>query len=229
MKNNFIKDYKIITGKSILSPFVIGSLWLLALLIVFRVSVAGINSSVDAISLEQSFWTTKSSLFASGIGVGFLFIPITFGSKLLNIRKMDCYLLTVKDRFKAYKSFYLFSYFMECFFAVLFVALVYLFYLLMGGQPSTRTLLLFIADEENILFAFALLPYVIPAKKISGMFFKGVILMIIYNAWNIIIMRENSLYLVIGLGVGIPGLMFLSNFRWLNIMKAAFDSEESRK
>ena len=229
MKNNFIKDYKIITGKSILSPFVIGSLWLLALLIVFRVSVAGINSSVDAISLEQSFWTTKSSLFASGIGVGFLFIPITFGSKLLNIRKMDCYLLTVKDRFKAYKSFYLFSYFMECFFAVLFVALVYLFYLLMGGQPSTRTLLLFIADEENILFAFALLPYVIPGKKISGMFFKGVILMIIYNAWNIIIMRENSLYLVIGLGVGIPGLMFLSNFRWLNIMKAAFDSEESRK
>lgn len=229
MKNNFIKDYKIITGKSILSPFVIGSLWLLALLIVFRVSVAGINSSVDELSFEQSFWTTKSSLFASGIGVGFLFIPITFGSKLLNIRKMDCYLLTVKDRFKAYKSFYLFSYFMECFFAVLFVALVYLFYLLMGGQPSTRTLLLFIADEENILFAFALLPYVIPGKKISGMFFKGVILMIIYNAWNIIIMRENSLYLVIGLGVGIPGLMFLSNFRWLNIIKAAFDSEESRK
>ena len=229
MKNNFIKDYKIITGKSILSPFVIGSLWLLALLIVFRVSVAGINSSVDELSFEQSFWTTKSSLFASGIGVGFLFIPITFGSKLLNIRKMDCYLLTVKDRFKVYKSFYLFSYFMECFFAVLFVALVYLFYLLMGGQPSTRTLLLFIADEENILFAFALLPYVIPGKKISGMFFKGVILMIIYNAWNIIIMRENSLYLVIGLGVGIPGLMFLSNFRWLNIIKAAFDSEESRK
>ena len=229
MKNNFIKDYKIITGKSILSPFVIGSLWLLALLIVFRVSVAGMNSSVDELSFEQSFWATKSSLFASGIGVGFLFIPITFGNQLLNFRKMDCYLLTVKDRFNAYKSFYLFSYFMECFFAVLFVALVYLFYLLMGGQPSTRTLLLFIADEENILFAFALLPYVIPGKKISGMFFKGVILMIIYNAWNIIIIRENSLYLVIGLGVGIPGLMFLSNFRWLNIMKAAFDSEESRK
>ena len=229
MKNNFIKDYKIITGKSILSLFAIGLIWLVALLIVFRVSIAGMNSSVDELSFEQSFWATKSSLFASGIGVGFLFIPITFGSKLLNIRKMDCYLLTVKDRFKAYKSFYLFSYFMECFFAILFVALVYLFYLLMGGQPSTRTLLLFIADVENILFAFALLPYVIPGKKISGLFFKGVILMIIYNAWNIIIMRENSLYLVIGLGVGIPGLMFLSNFRWLRIVKNAFDSEEGKK
>ena len=229
MKNNFIKDYKIITGKSILSLFAIGLIWLVALLIVFRVSIAGMNSSVDELSFEQSFWATKSSLFASGIGVGFLFIPITFGNQFLNFRKTDCYLLTVKDRFKAYKSFYLFSYFMECFFAVLFVALVYLMYLLMGGQPSTRTLLLFIADEENILFAFALLPYVIPGKKISGMFFKGVILMIIYNAWNIIIMRENSLYLVIGLGVGIPGLMFLSNLRWLNIMKAAYESEEGRK
>ena len=229
MKNDFIKNYKVITGKSILSLFVIGLIWLVALLIVFRVSVAGINSSVDAISFEQSFWTTKSSLFASGIGVGFLFIPITFGSRLLNIRKMDCYLLTVKDRFNAYKSFYLFSYFVECFFGILFIALVYLMYLLMGGQPSAQTLLLFIADEENILFAFALLPYVIPGKKISGLFFKGVILMIIYNAWNIIIMRENSLYLVIGLGVGIPGLMFLSNFRWLNIMKAAYESEEGRK
>ena len=111
----------------------------------------------------------------------------------------------------------------------LFIALVYLMYLLMGGQPSTQTLMLFIADEENILFAFALLPYVIPGKKISGLFFKGVILMIIYNVWNFIIMRENSLYLVIGLGVGIPGLMFLSNFRWLKIMKAAFDSEEGKK
>lgn len=229
MKNNFINNYKVITGKSILSPLAIGLIWLVALLIVFRVSVAGINSSVDAISFEQSFWTTKSSLFASGIGVGFLFIPITFGNQFLNFRKMDCYLLTVKDRFNAYKSFYLFSYFVYCFFAVLFVALVYLMYLLMDGQPSTQTLLLFIADEENILFAFALLPYVIPGKKISGLFFKGVILMIIYNAWNIIIMRENSLYLVIGLGVGIPGLMFLSNFRWLNIMKAAYESEEGRK
>ena len=229
MKNNFIKDYKLITGKSILSPFVIGLIWLVALLIVFRVSIAGMNSSVDELSFEQSFWATKSSLFASGIGVGFLFIPITFGNQFLNFRKMDCYLLTVKDRFKAYKSFYLFSYFMECFFAVLFVALVYLMYLLMGGQPSTRTLLHFIADEENVLFAFALLPYVIPGKKISGLFFKGVILMIIYNAWNIIIMRENSLYLVIGLGVGIPGLMFLSNHRWLKIVKAAFDSEEEQK
>ena len=229
MKNDFIKNYKVITGKSILSPFVIGLIWLVALLIVFRVSVAGINSSVDAISFEQSFWTTKSSLFASGIGVGFLFIPITFGNQLLNFRKMDCYLLTVKDRFNAYKSFYLFSYFVECFFPVLFVALVYLFYLLMGGQPSAQTLLLFIADEENILFAFALLPYAISGKKISGLFFKGVILMIIYNAWNIIIMRENSLYLVIGLGVGIPGLMFLSNLRWLKMVKAAFDSEEGKK
>ena len=229
MKNDFIKNYKVITGKSILSPFVIGLIWLVALLIVFRVSIAGMNSSVDELSFEQSFWATKSSLFASGIGVGFLFIPITFGNQFLNFRKMDCYLLTVKDRFKAYKSFYLFSYFMECFFAVLFVALVYLMYLLMGGQPSTRTLLHFIADEENVLFAFALLPYVIPGKKISGLFFKGVILMIIYNAWNIIIMRENSLYLVIGLGVGIPGLMFLSNHRWLKIVKDAFDSEEEQK
>lgn len=229
MKNNFIKDYKIITGKSILSLFAIGLIWLVALLIVFRVSIAGMNSSVDELSFEQSFWATKSSLFASGIGVGFLFIPITFGNQLLNFRKMDCYLLTVKDRFNVYKSFYLFSYFVECFFGVLFIALVYLMYLLMGGQPSTQTLMLFIADEENILFAFALLPYVIPGKKISGLFFKGVILMIIYNAWNIIIMRENSLYLVIGLGVGIPGLMFLSNHRWLKIMKAAFDSEEGRE
>ena len=113
MKNDFIKNYKVITGKSILSPFVIGLSWLVALLIVFRVSVAVINSSVDAISFEQSFWTTKSSLFASGIGVGFLFIPITFGNQLLNFRKMDCYLLTVKDRFNAYKSFYLFSYFVD--------------------------------------------------------------------------------------------------------------------
>ena len=229
MKNSFINNYKIITGKSILFPITIGLIWLIALLIVFRVSVAGINSSVDALSLERSFWTTKSSLFASGIGVGFLFIPITFGSKLLTLRKMDCYLLTVKERFNTYKSFYLFSYIVYCAFAVLFIALVYLMYLLMGGQPSAQTLMLFIADEENILFAFALLPYVIPGKKISGLFFKGVILMIIYNAWNIIIMRENSLYLVIGLGVGIPGLMFLSNHRWLKIMKAAFDSEEGKK
>ena len=229
MKNNFINNYKIVTGKSILFPITIGLIWLVALLIVFRVSVTGINSSVDALSLERSFWTTKSSLFASGIGVGFLFIPITFGSKLLTFRKTDCYLLTVKDRFKAYKSFYLFSYFVECVFGILFIALVYLMYLLMGGQPSAQTLMLFIADEENILFAFALLPYVIPGKKISGLFFKGVILMIIYNAWNIIIMRENSLYLVIGLGVGIPGLMFLSNYRWLKIVKAAFDSEEGRE
>ncbi len=229
MKNNFIKDYKIITGKSILSLFAIGLIWLVALLIVFRVSIAGMNSSVDELSFEQSFWATKSSLFASGIGVGFLFIPITFGNQLLNFRKMDCYLLTVKDRFNVYKSFYLFSYFVECVFGILFIALVYLMYLLMGGQPSAQTLMLFIADEENILFAFALLPYVIPGKKISGLFFKGVILMIIYNAWNIIIMRENSLYLVIGLGIGIPGLMFLSNFRWLNIVKKSFASEEGQK
>ena len=229
MKNNFIKNYKVITGKSVLTPFVIGLIWLVALLIVFRVSVSGINSSVDAISLEQSFWTTKASLFASGIGVGFLFIPITFGSRLLNIRKMDCYLLTVKDRFNTYKSFYLFSYFVYCFFAVLFVALVYLLQLLMGVQFNSQTLLLFIADEANVLFAFALLPYAVSGKNISALFFKGVVLMIIYNAWNIIIMRENSLYLVIGLGVGIPGLMFLSNFRWLNIMKAAYESEEGRK
>ena len=229
MKNNFIKDYKIITGKSILSLFAIGLIWLVALLIVFRVSIAGMNSSVDELSFEQSFWATKSSLFASGIGVGFLFIPITFGNQFLNFRKMDCYLLTVKDRFKTYKSFYLFSYFTECFFAVLFVALVYLFYLLMGGQPSTQTLLLFIADEENVFFAFALLPFAMSGKKTSALFFKGVVLMIIYNAWNIIIMHENSLYLVIGLGVGIPGLMFLSNFRWLNIVNKAFDSEEGKK
>lgn len=229
MKNNFIKNYKVITGKSVLTLFVIGLIWLVALLIVFRVSVSGINSSVDAISLEQSFWTTKSSLFASGIGVGFLFIPITFGSRLLNIRKMDCYLLTVKDRFNAYKSFYLFSYFVYCFFAVLFVALVYLLQLLMGVQFTSQTLLLFIADEANVLFAFALLPYAVSGKNISTLFFKGVVLMIIYNAWNIIIMRENSLYLVIGLAIGIPGLMFLSNFRWLKIMKAAFDSEEGKK
>ena len=225
MKNNFINNYKIITGKSILFPITIGLIWLVALLIVFRVSVSGINSSVDALSLERSFWTTKTALFASGIGVGFLVIPVTFGSRLLTLRKMDCYLLTVKERFNTYKSFYLFSYIVYCSFAVLFIALVYLMYLLMGGQPSAQTLMLFIADEENILFAFALLPYVIPGKKISGLFFKGVILMIIYNAWNIIIMRENSLYLVIGLGVGIPGLMFLSNYRWLKIMKAAYDSE----
>lgn len=229
MKNNFIKNYKVITGKSVLTPFVIGLIWLVALLIVFRVSVSGINSSVDAISLEQSFWTTKASLFASGIGVGFLFIPITFGSRLLNIRKMDCYLLTVKDRFNTYKSFYLFSYFVYCFFAVLFVALVYLLQLLMGVQFNSQTLLLFIADEANVLFAFALLPYAVSGKNISALFFKGVVLMIIYNAWNIIIMRENSLYLVIGLAIGIPGLMFLSNFRWLNIMKAAYESEEGKK
>ena len=229
MKNNFINNYKIITGKSILFPITIGLIWLVALLIVFRVSVSGINSSVDALSLERSFWTTKTALFASGIGVGFLFIPVTFGSRLLTLRKMDCYLLTVKDRFNTYKSFYLFSYIVYCSFAVLFIALVYLLHFLMIGKLSSQTLLLFIADEENILFAFALLPYVIPGKKISGLFFKGVILMIIYNAWNIIIMRENSLYLVIGLGVGIPGLMFLSNHRWLKIMKAAFDSEEEQK
>ena len=72
--------------------------------------MSGINSSEDALTLEQSFWTTKSALFASGIGVGFLFIPTTFGSRLLTLRKMDCYLLTVKDRFNKYKSFYLFSY-----------------------------------------------------------------------------------------------------------------------
>ncbi len=229
MKNNFINNYKIITGKSILFPIAIGLIWLVALLIVFRVSVSGINSSVDAISLEQSFWTTKSSLFASGIGVGFLFIPITFGSRLLNIRKMDCYLLTVKDRFNAYKSFYLFSYFVYCFFAVLFVALVYLLQLLMGVQFTSQTLLLFIADEANVLFAFALLPYAVSSKNISALFIKSVVLMIIYNAWNIIIMRENSLYLVICLAFAIPGLMFLSNHRWLKIMKAAYESEEGKK
>ena len=229
MKNNFSNNYKIITGKSILFPIAIGFIWLVALLIVFRVSMSGINSSEDALTLEQTFWTTKSALFASGIGVGFLFIPTTFGSRLLTLRKMDCYFLTVKDRFNTYKSFYLFSYIVYCFFAVMFVALVYLLELLMGVEFNSQTLLLFIADEANVLFAFALLPYAVSGKNISALFFKGVVLMIIYNAWNIIIMRENSLYLVIGLAIGIPGLMFLSNFRWLKIMKAAYDSEEGKK
>ena len=229
MKNNFINNYKIVTGKSILFPIAIGLIWLVALLIVFRVSVSGINSSVDALTLEQSFWTTKSALFASGIGVGFLFIPITFGIKLLNLRKMDCYLLTVKERFNTYKSFYLFSYIVYCAFAVLFIALVYLLHFLMIGKLSSQTLLLFIADEECILFVFALLPFALPSKMMPELFFKGAFLMIIHNALNIFIMRANSLYLVICLAVAIPGLMFLSNHRWLKIMKAAFDSEEGKK
>ena len=229
MKNNFINNYKIITGKSILSPFVIGLLWLVALLIVFRVSVAGINTSVDELSLEQSFWTTKSSLFASGIGVGFLFIPAALGGKFLTFRKSDCYLLTVKDRFSAYKSFYLFSYLVECFFPVLFIAIIYLLQFLMIGKFSSQSLLLFIADEENVLFALALMPFVLPSKNTTTLFFKGAALMIIYNALNIFIMRANSLYLVICLAVAIPGLMFLSNHRWFKIMKAAFDSEGSKK
>ncbi len=229
MKNNFSNNYKIITGKSISYPIAIGFIWLVALLIVFRVSVSGINSSVDAISLEQSFRTTKSALFASGIGVGFLFIPILFGSKLLTLRKMDCYLMTVKDRFDTYKSFYLFSYILYCSFAVVFIALVYLLYFLMIGKFSYQTLLLFIADEECILFVFALLPFALPSKIMPALFFKGAFLMIIHNALNIFIMRANSLYFVVCLAVAIPGLMFLSNHRWLKIVKAAYDSEEDKK
>lgn len=229
MKNNFINNYKIITGKSILFPIAIGFIWLVALLIVFRVSMSGINSSEDALTLEQSFWTTKSALFASGIGVGFLFIPTTFGSKLLTLRKMDCYLLTVKDRFNKYKSFYLFSYIVYCSFAVLFIALVYLLHFLMIGKFSSQTLLLFIADEECILFVFALLPFALPCKMMPALFFKGAFLMIIHNALNIFIMRANSLYLVICLAFAIPGLLFLSNHRWLKIMKAAYESEEGKK
>lgn len=229
MKNNFIHNFKVITGKSILSPFAIGLIWLVALLIVFCVSVSGINSSVDELSLEQSFWTTKSSLFASGIGVGFLFIPTLFGSRLITLRKMDCYLLTIKDRFNKYKSFYLYSYFVYCSFAIVFVALVYLLQLLMGVKFSTQSLLLFIADEENILFTFALLPFVMSGKKMTSLFFKGAFLMIIYNALNIYIMRANSLYFVICLAVAIPGLMFLSNHHWLKIMKTAYESEEGKK
>ncbi len=229
MKNNFINNYKIITGKSISYPITIGFIELVALLIIFRVSVSGINSSEDAISLEQSFWTMKTSLFASGIGVGFLFIPILLGSRLLNLRKMDCYLLTVKDRFNKYKSFYLFAYIVYCSIDVLFVALVYLLYFLMIGKLSSQTLLLFIADEECILFVFALLPFALPCKMMPALFFKGAFLMIIHNALNIFIMRANSLYLVICLAFAIPGLMFLSNYRWLKIMKAAYESEEGKK
>ena len=229
MKNNFSNNYKIITGKSISYPITIGFIWLVALLIIFRVSVSGINSSEDAISLEQSFWTMKTSLFASGIGVGFLFIPILLGSRLLNLRKSDCYFLTVKNRFNTYKSFYLFAYIVYCSIDVLFIALVYLLYFLMIGKFSSQTLLLFIADEECILFVFALLPFALPCKTMPALFFKGAFLMIIHNALNIFIMRANSLYLVICLAFAIPGLLFLSNYRWLKIMKAAYESEECKK
>lgn len=227
-KNNFLKNCRVITGRSILVPVVIGLIWLVLLLIVFHVSVSGLKSTTDELSWEQSFLSIKASLFASGIGVGLMLIPIIFGSKLITFRKIDCYFLTVKDRFNTYKSYYFGSYFLYCFFAVLFIAIVYLS-LFLNVKPAAHTLLLFIADELNILFAFSILPFVMQGKKIASLFFKGIILMFIYFFLNIYIMRANSLYIVICLAFAIPGLMFLSNHRWLKIMQAAYEDNEVQR
>lgn len=223
-KFNFIKSYEAYTGIrfSIALGFGLGWLVIMSLL---QLMIMALNvSQLSELNGNTLFLVKRIPLLTGAVGGGLMIFTVANGSKAVMLKKSECYLLTLKNNYRTFKSFYLVQYAMYCIFPVIFLVITYLTGIYMKVLPA-NPMLFFLGDVESVVLAFALMPLMYEIKRPSLSFIKGFIPAILYIVLNHLMLKVNILILDIILAPAAIVLIWFSNYRWLKIIKAIYKDD----
>lgn len=220
-KLNCIKRYEAYTGISFSVALGVGLGWLVIMSLLQLIIMALNLSQLSELNGNTLFLVKRIPLLAGGIAGGLMIFSVANASKVVLLKKSECYLLTMKNSYRMFRDFYLVQYAMYCIFPVLFLIIMYLTAFYMKTLPS-KAILFLIGDIENIIFALALLPLMYEIKRPVLSYFKGIIPAVLYIVLNHLVLRVNILILDIILAPLTLVLIWFSNHRWLKIVKEMY-------
>ena len=223
-KFNFIKSYEAYTGIRFSVALGFGLGWLVIMSLLQLIIMALNVSQLSELKTNTLFLVKRIPLLTGAVGGGLMIFTVANGSKAVMLKKSECYLLTLKNNYRTFKSFYLVQYAMYCIFPVIFLVITYLTGFYMKVLPA-NPMLFFLGDVESVVLAFALMPLMYEIKRPSLSFIKGFIPAILYIVLNHLMLRVNILILDIILAPAAIVLIGFSNYRWLKIIKAIYKDD----
>ncbi len=223
-KFNFIKSYEAYTGIRFSVALGFGLGWLVIMSLLQLIIMALNVSQLSELNANTLFLVKRIPLLTGAVGGGLMIFTVANGSKAVMLKKSECYLLTLKNNYRTFKSFYLVQYAMYCIFPVIFLVITYLTGFYMEVLPA-NPMFFFLGDVESVVLAFALMPLMYEIIRPSLSFIKGFIPAILYIVLNHLMLRVNILILDIILAPAAIVLIWFSNYRWLKIIKAIYKDD----
>lgn len=210
-KSDIFKNYTVYTGMNTLSVV----LFWLVFAIFFSLLIVLVSSGED-------FIMQKNISMVSVCSAILLITSMQRSTLLKTLKKNDCYLLCVKKRFEAYKSFHYVNLTFNCLQIFVVSLIVYLVgtYKTGYGEPIFWKCL---ADFSGGIFALALSLLIKRDIKLSSLLFGHFIFTLALVSVIMIVNNLNPLITAIVWCVSAPVLMYFANRRWLKIVKAVYD------
>ena len=125
-KFNFIKSYEAYTGIRFSVALGFGLGWLVIMSLLQLIIMALNVSQLSELKANTLFLVKRIPLLTGAVGGGLMIFTVANGSKAVILKKSECYLLTLKNNYRTFKSFYLVQYAMYCIFPVIFLVITYL-------------------------------------------------------------------------------------------------------
>jgi len=174
--------------------------------------------------ISESFLLKNSAILTGGLCSNIIIFSSSQGVRFNTLRKKECYLLTIKNRFACYKKSYIISYFSNCLFYTIFISIFYIIFFIQNGFSSQQFLEM-LTLIEIVLFTLALMPLFFRIKKASFSVYTSWIVIVIFLILLINLMLLKTDYFVIPLTFIFPPLMYFSNHRWLKRIKKLYLEE----
>ena len=210
-KSDMFKNYTVYTGMNTLSVV----LFWLAFAICFVLLIVFVSSGED-------FIMQKNISMVSVCSAILLITSMQRSTLLKMLKKTDCYLLCIKNRFEAYKSFHYVNLTFNC----LQIFVVSLIVYLVGTYKTGYNQPIFwkcLADFSGGIFALALSLLIKRDIKLRSLLFGHFIFTLSLVSGIMIVNNLNPLISAIVWCVSTPVLMYFANHRWLKIVKSVYD------
>ena len=191
----------------------------------FLICMIGLSLyNILSLSTSGLFNETKLGFLSGVLAVPCIFFPFMNGYRRLELSKTNCYFLTIKNRFKAYRTWY-FSYYSLLFgFSLILFCIIYLLGFLMKCLPQNAGLQ-FGFDISMIFFCYSIMPFFCIFKNRGLMMIKNFLIITGYIILSLQIKNSSLLYGMIIQFLLAPPLCYFSNRLWLKTMKASYNNQ----